>query len=67
MKLCIHIMQNDEGTYTASCPSLPGCVSRGSTREEARDRLHEAICGYIAAVGNFVPENIDCLLVEATP
>lgn len=42
----------------ATCPSLPGCVSRGGTAEEARKSLDDAIRGYIAAVSNFVPENV---------
>ena len=25
------------------CPSIPGCVSQGSTREEALDNIKEAI------------------------
>jgi predicted RNase H-like HicB family nuclease len=33
-------------------------MSRGRTREEAKEKLDEAIRGYIAAVGNFVPERV---------
>ena len=58
MKLTIRVLRNEEGGYTAVCPTLPGCVSRGSSREEAADRLDEAIRGYIAAVNNFVPEKL---------
>lgn len=65
MKLCVRIITNDRGGYTALCPSLPGCISRGDTREEARDRLDEAIRGYIAAVSNFVPEHVVHEVVEA--
>jgi len=65
MKLCIRIFSNDRGGYTAVCPSLPGCVSKGSTRSEAERRLDEAIRGYIAAVSNFVPENLLHEVVEA--
>lgn len=65
MKLTVRIVQNKTGGYTAHCPSLPGCISRGTTREEARQRLDEAICGYIAAVSNFVPEHLDHQVVEA--
>ncbi|MFW6133921.1 MAG: type II toxin-antitoxin system HicB family antitoxin [Planctomycetota bacterium] len=43
----------------ATCPSLPGCQSRGATREEAEHNLEEAIRGYMAAVNNFVPEHVD--------
>lgn len=64
MKLCIRITIDSEGTYTAVCPSLPGCWCRGRTREEARERLDEAIRGYLAAVGNFVPEKLIHEVVE---
>ena len=43
----------------AECPSLPGCVSQGQTREEAILNIREAIQGYIAALeedGLQVPE-----------
>ena len=64
MKLCVRIAQNDAGEYTAQCPSLPGCTVRASTKEEACERLDEAIRGYIAAVNNFVPEHLDHEVVE---
>ncbi len=64
MKLCVRIIRDDHG-FTALCPSLPGCVSRGSTRDEAKENLDEAIRGYIAAVNNFVPERLDHEVVEA--
>ncbi len=65
MKLCVRIFQSDQGEYIAICPTLPGCKSRGQTREEAQQRLHEAIRGYIAAMSNFVPENLEHEVVEA--
>ena len=65
MKLCVRIIRSDVGEYLAMCPSLPGCTSRGSTREEATDRLDEAIRGYIAAVNNFVPDQVEHQVVEA--
>lgn len=66
MKLCIRITPNGRGGYTAVCPTLPGCVSGGSTQEEAREKLDEAIRGYFAAVNNFVPEHLPPEVVEAT-
>jgi predicted RNase H-like HicB family nuclease len=64
MKLTIRILQNEDGGYTAVCPTLPGCVSQGPTRQQATDRLDEAIRGYIAAVSNFVPEKVDHEVTE---
>ena len=47
MKLRICVARNRHGGYTASCPSLPGCVCQGDTSEEATSRLVENIHGYI--------------------
>lgn len=37
----------DNGYWVAECPSLPGCVSQGKTREDAVQNIREAIEGYI--------------------
>ena len=65
MKLAIQIIDNEQGGYTAVCPSLPGCRCLGETRQEAKEKLNEAILGYVAAVNNFVPETLGPELVEA--
>ena len=65
MKLSIRITADDRGGFTAVCPSLPGCISKGDSREEARQRLDEAIRGYFAALNNFVPEHLPSEVVEA--
>ena len=52
----------------AECPSLPGCISQGETREEAIRNIREAIEGYIAALeedGLPVPEERFDLLTVA--
>ena len=64
MKLSIRILRNETGGFSAVCPSLPGCKSCGQTRDEAREKLDEAIRGYIAAVSNFVPEHLEQEVVE---
>jgi len=37
----------ESGYRIAECPSLPGCVSQGKTKEEAILNVREAIEGYI--------------------
>jgi predicted RNase H-like HicB family nuclease len=64
MKLCVRIIQDEGGGYTAFCPSLPGCKSRGKSREEAREKLDDAIRGYVAAMSDFIPENLLEEIVE---
>lgn len=53
------IYPGEDGYWVAECPSLPGCISQGNTREEAVENIKEAIRGYILALeedGFPVPE-----------
>ena len=56
-----------DGLWVAECPSLPGCVSQGDTRETAVQNIREAIEGYVLALkedGLPVPaERFDALLL----
>jgi len=44
------IYKGEDGYWVAECPSLPGCVSQGKTKEEAIENAKEAIRGYIATL-----------------
>jgi predicted RNase H-like HicB family nuclease len=61
------IYPGEDGQWVAECPSLPGCVTQGLTREEAVANAREAISAYIAALENDdipVPdEHFDTLVV----
>ncbi len=49
----------EDGFWVAECPTLPGCISQGATKEEAIRNIQEAIEGYIIALeedGLPVPE-----------
>ena len=37
----------EDGYWVAECPSLPGCISQGETRETAVQNIREAIDMYI--------------------
>jgi predicted RNase H-like HicB family nuclease len=53
------IYPGEDGYWVAECPSLPGCVSQGASREEAVINIREAIAGYIEVLkedGLPVPE-----------
>jgi len=43
MKLTISLDRDEDGIWIAECPSIPGCVSQGSTKEEAVENVKEAI------------------------
>jgi len=61
------INPGEDGYWVAECPSLPGCISQGKTKEEAITNIKEAIEGYIKALqedGLPVPEErFESLLV----
>ena len=40
----------EDGYFVSECPSLPGCISQGETREEAIANIKEAIAGYVAVL-----------------
>jgi predicted RNase H-like HicB family nuclease len=40
----------EDGYWVVACPSLPGCVSQGKTKEEALANIKEAIAAYVAAL-----------------
>jgi predicted RNase H-like HicB family nuclease len=58
---------DEDGYWVVECPSLPGCISQGKTKEEAIANIKEAIAGYIGALeedGLPVPkEHFETLLV----
>lgn len=44
------IYAGEDGYWVAECPSLPGCISQGKTKDEAITNIREAIRGYISAL-----------------
>ena len=61
------VYPGEDGFWVAECPSLPGCVSQGESREQAIVNVREAIEGYILALQDDkleVPqEHFDALVV----
>ena len=44
------ITRGEDGYWIAECPSLPGCLSQGSTKTEVVANIKEAIDAYIEAL-----------------
>jgi len=44
------IYPGEDGYWVAECPSLPGCISQGKTKQEALANIKEATQGYVAAL-----------------
>jgi len=54
------IYTDEDNRWVATCPSLPGCVSQGESRESIIRNIREAIEAYIEAQetdGIAVPED----------
>ena len=61
------IYPGEDDFWVAECPSLPGCISQGRTREEAIENIREAIQGYIISLEDdrlpVPPERFEAILV----
>ena len=61
------VYPGEDGYYVAECPSLPGCISQGKSKEEAIISIKEAIEEYelVLREDNLpVPsENFDSMMV----
>jgi predicted RNase H-like HicB family nuclease len=57
----------ENGFWVAECPSLPGCISQGDTKESAIKNIREAIEGYVLALQDdgltVPPERFDAVLL----
>lgn len=43
MKFIVTIHRDDDGVWIVECPSIPGCVSQGATKDEALANVEDAI------------------------
>ena len=43
MRFIVTIDRDEDGVWVVECPAIPGCVSQGSTKEEAVQNVREAI------------------------
>jgi predicted RNase H-like HicB family nuclease len=64
-KVVLH--RGEDDYWVAECPSLPGCVSQGKTRDVAIQNIREAIRGYIRVLEEdnlpIPPETIEVEIV----
>lgn len=45
MKFQVTLAPGEDGYVVVECPSIPGCISQGKTRDEAIRNITEAIAG----------------------
>jgi predicted RNase H-like HicB family nuclease len=57
----------EDDYWVVECPSLPGCISQGKTKEDAVKNIREAIEGYVLALQEdglpVPPERFDAVLL----
>ena len=69
MKYRVYLEPDEDGIFIATCPALPGCVSEGRTRAEAKENIREAIEGYLKSLrkhGDALPPSILEEVIEVT-
>jgi len=67
MKYRVIVEQDEGGAFIAECPSLPGCVSQGKTRQEAIRNIGDAVRGYLDSLKKHnepIPPPIDEDVIE---
>ncbi len=45
MKFPVTIERDEDGVFVIECPSIPGCISQGASKQEALANIREAIVG----------------------
>lgn len=55
MTVQVVLEKSDEGGFTATVPSMPGCISEGNTTEEALQNIREAIALYVEPIDDDPP------------
>jgi predicted RNase H-like HicB family nuclease len=65
MKFLITLDRDEDGIWITECPSIPGCISQGTTKEEVIANIQEAIglCLEVRAERG-MPLTIETLQVE---
>jgi predicted RNase H-like HicB family nuclease len=43
MRFSVTLDRDEDGVWIVECPSIPGCVSQGQTRQEALENIKDAI------------------------
>ena len=63
----VFVYPGEDGFYVVECPSLPGCISQGRSKEEAITNIKEAIDLYTETlIGQGLPvpkDSFDSILV----
>ncbi len=64
MQLAVRIARESAISFRAWCPALPGCVVWGRTWREARDKIEQAVMGYLTHIEEALPRELGRLKNE---
>ncbi len=48
MRFIVTVDRDEDGVWVVECPSIPGCVTQGSTKAEALENIKDAIAACLA-------------------
>jgi predicted RNase H-like HicB family nuclease len=67
MRFNVTIERDEDGMWIVECPSIPGCVSQGTSKDEALENIKDAIslCLQVRAEQG-MPLTIETRQVEVT-
>ncbi len=61
----ITLDRDEDGIWIAECPSIPGCVSQGSTRDEAAANIKDAIVACLEVrAEQGIPLTVESRMIE---
>jgi predicted RNase H-like HicB family nuclease len=67
MKFNVTLDRDEDGVWIVECPSIPGCVSQGQTREEALENIKDAIAACLQVRAELgLPLTVEMHQVEVT-
>jgi len=67
MTLNVTMGRDEDGVWIVECPSIPGCVSQGRTKEEGLENVKDAIklCLQVRSASN-LPLTIETRRIEVS-
>ncbi len=65
MQFSVTLDRDEEGVWIVECPAIPGCISQGTTQDEALANIQDAIHQCLLARAELaLPLTIETRLVE---
>ena len=67
MKFLTILDRDEDGIWVVQCPSIPGCISQGATRDEAMKNIRHAIAACLEVrAEQGLPLTVETQQVEVT-